>query len=409
MKVEYTNRRSHKLEIGILLSLIGTQISRLIQEYITVSGINLTYVVFFVSLLLVTDFGQLRKLKIYRPSKIMTWIFIYNLYVVTVAILQGASITGNLIFTLYVLVLWFCYSTNRKKIDGEYLIKMFWLVSGIGSLVLTSLTTTEFSEFGNAFGRLDGGGDRLTLSWIAFAHLCVLLIYRADKWYYLVLKYLFAICAIYDAMACSRKGLMVGYILVLIYHLWRNSEVFIDKKKLARTFVNMVAVLIVLVFVVRIIYEIFPGISTMVISYFTTIMNSIEDYFGISTVVTTSGASRNDIIKTVPKEYLNSSFKVILFGHGYWYQQLDVPYIEAFNDLGLIGGVTYLIVQLFYPVKSLRYKTKNTAIQFAQYLSIITLTYNIYTGVPYGHYKFTSLLFLAYVMTHCGEDVKKSF
>ena len=83
MKIGYFK---HGFEIGILLAIIGTQVSKIITEVFGNTFFDMTNLVFFLSLLLVADIGGMFKGQL-RVSKQMFLILGYNLYVLVAAIL----------------------------------------------------------------------------------------------------------------------------------------------------------------------------------------------------------------------------------------------------------------------------------------------------------------------------------
>ena len=86
----------------------------------------------------------------------------------------------------------------------------------------------------------------------------------------------------------------------------------------------------------------------------------IKGYFGFETdTIYNSGAGRRENANLMWNEYVNSfSCLEYLFGKGYAYRQIDLPYFEAFVDLGMFGGIFYLILQLILPIKFILIKTK---------------------------------------------------
>ena len=117
--------KAHHFELGIIIANIGTQISVITKEFISFGNFNLTYVMFFLSLLLLTNYTIVLKCKFPRPSGMMGMVLFYNIYVIINGLLMNASIfNGNdaLIFSFYIIAMWLCVNTNIRKIDGYFLV-----------------------------------------------------------------------------------------------------------------------------------------------------------------------------------------------------------------------------------------------------------------------------------------------
>ncbi|WP_249030543.1 hypothetical protein [Tannockella kyphosi] len=401
MIIKQKKQKNHNLEIGIILALIGTQISRIFIEFFNLQNIELTNIIFALSLVLVINLKNLVTLKLPKFSGYLFLIFGYNIYSLVAAIMAGEGLfTQNqgIIYTLYVIFFLICLSTNHRKIDGNYLVNTMWLISGVLTMMLLYKLTDSFSNFNTNVVYMANNSDRLTLSVIAFYNLCSFLLLKTHKKIVVFMKYLFLICSILVMMIVSRRGLMVTYVVILLYHVFINAQFNLKIEK--KTFVSIFKILGTCVVMLATTDFILPDFWVMVEKYFEILIKGVSTYFGFfDSGIDAAAINRYNNITTVPSEYLNSDFLTIIFGNGYGFKQLDIPYLQAFTDLGLIGGVFYLVVQLFYPIKILMIKTNDYSIKFLQYIAILTLCYNLYSGIPYNHYKFIGIILLAYAVT----------
>lgn len=391
--------RTHNLELGIIIANIGTQISVITKEFIPCVRFNLTYVMFFLSLLFLINRTVFFNTKFPRPSGMMGAILFYNIYAVINGLLMDVSVfNGNdaLIFTFYIIALWICINTNQREIDGHFLVTTMWWITGIYSCLLFYVLTNHFNNLeGISFTFLPSGADRLTLSVMGFMHLCTALLYEAHTLTRKGIKYLFSFIAFYDLMVCSRRGLLVALILIILYQVYVRYDEKITEKKLRVLLINFTGVLFILSIAMLTKPEILAGIER----YIQRLINGVNTYFGnFSGGIDPAAEARNIVMNSVPQQYLASDIKTILFGNGYGYQQLDIPYLQAFTDLGLIGGLYYFVIQCIFPVGILLKKEKDQGINLLKYIGIMTVTYNLYSGVPYGHYKFVGLILLIYAV-----------
>lgn len=396
--VKNKNCTNHNFEIGIILALVGTQISRVIIELFGSFSFDLTNFVFLISLLLVADYHSLLRLDL-KINKGMVLVLGYNLYALVAAIIAGEGLfTQNqgIIYTLYVILFLLLIGTNKKDIDEDFFISAAWRITSISSILLMWNLTDGFSNISSmGFTWTSGGSDRLTLSVLPFVNLVTLLLYKGKFRFSILTKILLAVVDLYLMTVCSRRGLMIAYILILIYHFWTTIKGVLVVARIASFFRAAFFILIVCIAI----YYIFPDAVQMASDYMERLALGISTYLGdFSGGVDAAAVHRNNVLNTVPREYLNSSWNIILFGNGYGTRQLDVPYLQAFTDLGLIGGIYYLIVELFYPLQMLTVRGDSRFLKFVQYIGIMTVTYNLYSGVPYNHYKFVGIILMVFAV-----------
>ncbi|MCD8328854.1 MAG: hypothetical protein LUC25_07165 [Ruminococcus sp.] len=392
--------KEHRLEIGLVLALAGIQFSIIIKS-MTGLTIDLTNVIFFLSLVLIPDYSKLLSGCLPLHGWQMNITLGYNVYVAILAVVSGASMwasgTGT-IYTLYTIVFILALMTNTREIDGEFIVAFTWASTGIFSVFLFYLVTDKFTNFGGTIQYLSSGADRLSLSVIAFYYLCSMLLFHTKNYFLQFLKIVFAIVAFYDVMACTRRGLMVALIIIFFYHLWQSASLKISSQMLFRVIGSLLLAILALWIAMRLI----PGFGELIENYLDKLTLGVNTYFGNTSSGTDAAASsRNAMISEFPEIFNSGTLFQQLFGHGYAYYWMDVPYLEAFIDLGIFGGIWYLIVQLIIPVRIILRRTDSLSLKYAQYFAIIGITYNIYSGVCYGQYKFVPVVILIYVAFNC--------
>ena len=127
-------------------------------------------------------------------------------------------------------------------------------------------------------------------------------------------------------------------------------------------------------------------------------INGLKTYLGNERSDMSAGYRRSRI-ESIPNEYWNNSTLIqFVFGRGYNTDWLDIPYLQAFWDLGLIGGIWFLYIQGIAPLKHVFKRPSNPAVEFAQYYTIFRLVQNFSNGTPYGN-------FLPVIMLYTFERV----
>lgn len=391
--------RQCRFELGLILAVIGTQIA-VITRLLLPIPFDLTKILFLLSLLLIADYGQFTFLKTRRISRYLAAVLGYNLYVLLAALLAEASLnapnTGT-VYTLYVAAFLCVLCFRRKReINGERFVSWMWGISGLYSLILFYLITEKFTRFtGNAFVWLYNGSfsaDRLTLSVIAFVHMICFLAWRPKKKGMEIPRILLFLVAAYDMAVCSRRGLLLTFFIILVYRwmILRKSV-----KVRAALFRRVVMGAAVLGGGAVIAYLAVPAVRNQVQQYADRVIQGVSTYLGKGQDA--AAANRAGNLSTVPREFLNSGLGTILFGNGYAHRHLDIPYLQAFTDLGLVGGTWYFIIAGIAPVWMMRKRTENRAELLIRYIAIMNIVYNVYSGVPYNHYKFIGLILLGYM------------
>lgn len=233
-------KKKYALELGIIICLFGTQLSRLLIEVLSIT-FNTTNLVFVIGLFLLIPFGREQK-NFFVMDKKMFAILIYQLFVLLYAIWSGAAFFNSLTGTVYT---WFCVAFlmllnwNRTDLfNSEAFVRLGYWILGIGAALLCWVASNGFSQFVPIM-RLPNGSDRLTLSVIAFGFLVFFLCYKTKNKIERVIGYVFVILSIIDIYLCTRKGMLISYIAVLILHFYKIGGGAADQKdKCSKVFKN---------------------------------------------------------------------------------------------------------------------------------------------------------------------------
>ena len=393
-------RKNSMFEIGILLSLFGIQYSRVLMELFA-TEVNLTNALFVFSILLIIDFRHLDRLTRLTSNRNIILILTYQVIVIIYAFLAHAPfLDGGVhasVFTFFCFVFIISLHTRRlNEFDSKKFIDYGWWTTGVFTVILAVMITNLYRRF-STLTYLPMGSDRLTLSVLAFAHLVFTLCKTKNRPVEKVCTLVFIINAIICMVLFLRKGLIISYAVILLFHLWRRYGNKITKKMVTRT-VLVIGTIILLIFASQFIFpEIWNGLKNTIEQ----VVWVVNGFFGRdSDIIYNSGAIRNYNRINSWNDYMtNYSGIEIVLGKGYGYDNIDLPAFTAFKDLGLFGGIFYIIIQIIIPLTLIFKKTNDSAIIFFQYFSIYTIISAFYTGVSYGHYKFVPIILLAYFGT----------
>lgn len=394
------SKKNCRLELGIIICLFGTQLSRLVME-LTGTTFNTTNLVFVVGLLLLVPLGRKSKSILVFDKKIFA-ILMYQFLVLLYAFYSEAALFNLLTGTAYT---WFCVAFlilinwNRQDLfKGDAFVCLGWWILGIGSVILCWVATKGLRQFVPII-RLPNGSDRLTLSVIAFGFLTFFLCYNTKSVYEKIIGCGFLVFSVIDIYLCTRKGMLISFVGVLGIHFYRAKKKINIKRCL-----KIIGVFLFIIIIETYVLNKIPAVSEAISRFWILLKNSVLGYLGKVGGMYNTGAERNANMRDMIGEMQNNFSAIdVIFGKGYAYKNIDFPYLEAFSDFGIIGGIFFLWVAFFIPIKMIFQKDLNPAIRFAQYYTLMTIAQNIYSGLPFGHYKFVPIIFLAWLMTTKGK------
>lgn len=249
------SKSSHRLEIGLLICILGTQFSRILIEWFKIT-FELTNLIYILGILLLIDYTifSIFSNGIITFYSAMIWILLFQGIVVFEALLYKRTADNNFVFTLFVLAMIFGLSTqNEPQIDEDFFIGIGWLLTGIGSVLLAIVISqnNRGSLLDSRFMRLPMGGDRLTLSVIAFANLIFMLLYKSKIPLLRMIKIFFAIVDIYDILSCNRRGLMVSYLIIVAAYMIKTNRGGITKKKILGSCVAVCGLVLFVIWIMK--------------------------------------------------------------------------------------------------------------------------------------------------------------
>ena len=368
-------------EIGFALLFLATSIAQIIRLY-TGKDNSASPIILALSLVLITRFKNRIRL-----NKYMILMFIYQSYILLIALMakKGVYEGNGLIYTLFVLAMIMVLSTV-KEINGDTLVSWMWGVSGIANLFLSLyFLTNNFETINIVYVGDVIIAERVTLATLAYMHVIASLVFKSQNKKSVVIKLIFILCAFYNIVITMRRGMFIALIIIFALHIYLGSSVTINVKKLFR---NLFIVLIIILVCTQI-----PYVSKHLDEVMESVKAAIKSYIG-NEVTDTSAVTRADARARILNDMNNFKFKDWLFGKGYNAGWIDFPFLQAFYDMGIVGGIIYILAQTYLPLRFLFTKGKNMARcqKMLFYLYIITFTNNFYSGTPYGYIKYIFVL-----------------
>ena len=378
--------RNHRISIGIVLCICGVSIGGLIK---LAAGVNYSWlsalIIIFSTILLI----DIKRIRFYsRIPTTLIPIYLYSIYTIVLALVCGAPFSGSNISILYQLV----YLIHIILLIGVcsefdpdcFIRKAFWIT---GFSPLLALILLNIKGFGVGYGILLSRSDetnavsRATTGFIAFYGVCASIVFKPKNKYESITKIVFVLLSLTLLIMSSRRSTIIALVLIIFLRFIRNySSYTVDIRKILKRLL----LVIMLCFVVIMVLRINPTISSAIDRAWNSLLNGFRTYIGLEGN-DRSASYRREQIESIPNEYLNNStFVQFIFGRGYNTDWLDIPYMQAFWDMGLLGGIWYFIIQGIIPIIHLFHKPKNSAIEFAQYYVVLRIVQNFSNGTPYG-------------------------
>ena len=233
--------------------------------------------------------------------------------------------------------------------------------------------------------------DRLTIINGTFYFLLAALAYETNKKHEELFKIIACVCSFLCIVITNRRGKIVE-LFVCVLFLCIQFLLYGHKRPSVRKMMKIVAGILALGMVLCFVLQ-NEWMRYQIGRVFGSIRRAIFTLLGSESVqVDASAISRVQVRKGIIGEYDQYSIFQILFGRGYMYKYLDFPILQAFIDLGLVGGCVYAFVQILLPLRYLFRKPRNSTEKFFQMCLIFGLIDLFFNGIPYGWDKFLVLI-----------------
>lgn len=380
--------RNQRLSLGVVLSICGISIGGLIKLAIGINYSWISSIIVVATVYLLFDIRHLSALR-HLPKGIFS-IYLYSLYTICLAIFCGAPFSGSTISVVYQIVYFIqivlIFSLSKNYDSNEFLRIAFWImgVSAIVTIILINIKGFSVG-YGVLLSRTDEANavSRATTGFIAYYGICVALTYKPRNSLESIAKIVFFLVSLVVLIMSSRRSSLLAFIIILVlYYRNRRGEIKFDRHKLIR----IMLFVFVIIGIAIVIFRMNETLQSAFERAWNSLLNGFQTYLGKESTDMSAGYRRARI-ESIPDEYFNhSSFSQFVFGRGYNTDWLDIPYLQAFWDLGLIGGIWFLYIQGIAPFCHVIKKPNNSVIEFAQYYVILQLIQNFANGTPYGNF-----------------------
>lgn len=405
-----SKRRNLWVDLGIVLAIAGVSCMGIVKGLLDSNVRILSTLVVILSVVLLSRGSSLGYIEL--PTEDAGCIFAYGILTLVLALTSGTPLMANgygFIFQAAGFVqLFLLWNIDFESNLDSYVEVGFWFC-GVFSLItlLLLLKKTGGALFANDIISEDGETlfNRSTIGAIGFKSFVMVLAYQPQTHWKTMVRRVFLILAITVLIASTRRGGYMGAIVACVLH-YRNcrehgGEVDLDKAiKKVLSVVFCIVLILVLYANNSFIRETFGRAGE-------SLFKGIRTFLGLDSS-DMAVSMRTSSAKRVIDQYLhNSTAKQVLLGRGYMTTWVDVPIVQAFWDLGLLGGIFFIVIQFIIPVRYLAQKAETQGIRAAQYLTAMSMMEGVMSGYPYGK-SFECLLLIKICTAHELEKRRKS-
>lgn len=395
--IRYETKRKNLLaSLGIVLAVSGISCMGVVKGLVGSNLTVLSTLVVVVSVLCL--FAGQRFGYIVVPEGDAGLIFFYSLVTLILSLFSKYSLMHNGFGFVYqaagLVQLWLLWNINVED-DLDYYVEVGCWFCGAFCLILLLLLLSSGSLFVNTVTSDSGEKlfSRSTIGALSFKTYAFALAYRPRNQLKRQARLLFLLVSVVVLLASTRRGAYVAAIACTVLHFRNNREnvPYIDVDKLVSR-----SVLLGLVFAAfLLIYSRSDSVQDVLGRAADSLVRGLRTFFGVdhsdmaaSMRLSTAGRVVNQYLK-------HSTAKQFLFGRGYMTTWVDMPFIQAFWDLGLFGGIFFAVIQFVIPLKYLMQKAQTPGMRAAQYLTVMSVIEGVMSGYPYGRFFNTILLITA--------------
>lgn len=388
-------KKNKFIEIGIILNILAVSIAIVLKEVLKIDSSNITYIIYFLSVVLTTNWKALFKKNGIRLTKKIVLLLALQIYILICAFFSSAPLMGSsfaTVYTLFVIVYIFSLSTNITTIDEEKFMSFYIIITSILSCLSFLIVFSNQSDITNMkVTTLENGAERSTLASVSLFYLFVFLVYKPKRKIIRVLLSItfgFALC---NMLICNRRIVYITALVCTLVYFWKN-------KKKALKFRN-IAFLLVFIPVIIIIFRILLSIG-WVNNMFDRSLNALLN--GINTFFDSNNGDASVMIRNENRElalnaYRNNNIFQYFFGRGYGYMWIDFPLFEAFLDLGIIAGFVYFYLTFYLVLKQTIFKKSFSQFEYIVLFGAIAVSLSGFaSGMPYGNTKYCPIILFLY-------------
>ena len=394
--------RSKKADWGILLTILGIHTMAIVKVLINQNNSNLSVGVTIVSLFLLFDVRSARYYNI--PSKYIAWVFLYSASTVILSLLYSLELTHSIseipFGVVYqgccfaqILLLWNC-----KTVDFDHLRRiLFWYSGFLGVIAIILILKDPSLTRGTSFisGLSNQEGEMIITrastgsigAYVVFSSLSYL---NTKNKIEQITKYLFLGIGILITLLTNRRTIVGAIAIVIALHLFDFISTRRTKSKISKRIVSALFGIVLFTIMLMISNNYYFDLIGKSLE---SLSNAIGSFLGVYNKYDMSANMRHVAMEKAVSEFLSAPLNQLIFGHGYGSLWIDVPIVQSFWELGILGGTVFTIIKIIVPFIIILKRTDEPLLLFLRYCLVMRLVEDFASGTCYGTF-FTVVLYV---------------
>lgn len=392
-------------EVGFALMLIGVQFGTAIRN--AVPGLELVNLIMLLSFIFCIDYKNIYKLRLASAKKSFLFILFFQLISLIYLLISPSEkypdFNTQIIFMQgYIFAIIFALTTQDKDKTFKNLDRYLFYISAFINLVILYQATRGFTGIylENVFAdrildtnRMAEGGDKTTMGRALFLSFISAVVYRSRNKIEFISKVLIIPSAFIGLYMFNTRATILMCIIGLGIYLFRYKKEMLlkSKKSLAIVLFSLVVILPGLAIYFYYSNDFFQAMVNISVE---NISNGILSYFGNKST-DVSALARKESMAIIRNALGDSSILQLILGHGFISFFIDIPIIQAYFDLGILGFMFYFISLIVFPIKFIFFRTaKNSHTTILQLFALHYLVDQLYAGLPYWSIQFMPILII---------------
>lgn len=393
------DRKTKLAAIGVMFSCIGISSVGVIKILVGRNVQWLSIVVVISSILLMVTSQQMRYY--INPNRGVWLIFIYSFVTVVLSAITdvsmyntGFSFVYQAAYLIQIILVW----NLQDRIVESKLVSCVIHVGGVATVLclffLLRYTSGSSLFFNTIYNKADEFLiNRSTTGTLGFVTLSAVLAYKTNKKTASVHKWTILVSCIVLIIISGRRSVYLAVIAAVILYV-RNSKYELKEK--SKSAIKPIMKWTTIILIVLILFRFIPGLGEIIDRMWYLLMNGIKTFLGLSSSNNADLSAQMRVTaasQTIEEFFNNSTISQVIFGRGYMNKWIDIPILQAFWDLGIIGGIWYVLNRIIYTGSLIIQTTTNSTTCFAQYFTVLSVFESLANGCPYG--VFFSVVLLA--------------
>lgn len=389
--------------LGFALIISGMQVGMYLNLFIKNIGWNT--LIFPFALICIANIRNIFRLKFPLMSPTLVCLTVFQA-IVWIYILfsphRSPRISTNFSFVFgFILV---CTSLNKSDFEISKIVKYTWIISSVCAVLGLFAKTIGSAEVEGILRNSSLTVDGLTIGHGAVVCLISSLIYVPKKEISCILTRITFIIAIIAIIFAGKRTPLIFSVLVMIIYAVKIKGFNINKILWGAISCGTLIVLMSIILPSQ-----FNILETFTNLYEHTVLG-IGD---LTTGTRHSGdsAQMRYLAKNWAYNYISQNFTNwnYIVGAGFMTRWLDVPILQSFLDMGIIGLSGYLFFIIIVPIRALLSRTsKNRNNLFACIISLSSAVSTFNSGHPYDLQRWLPVIFLLITIQALRTPLSKS-